>query len=103
MLKGLIAAALLLSATAAEAQTRHNYDYRTGNAYNTHRDQNGATIRGYNSQTGSTWSQRQNNNGSYSGVDSNGNYYSGNNRTGTYINSGTGKICTGTGYSRVCN
>lgn len=75
-----------------------DYDYKTGNNYNTI----GNTTYGSNANTGSTWQQTNNSNGSYNGIDSKGNYYNGDNKTGYYHNSGTGKTCTGKGANRVC-
>ena len=103
MLKFVLISAGVLIASSAFAQTRSYYDWQSGNSYSVHRNSNGATINGYNTRTGSMWNQRQNSNGTYSGMDAQGNHYSGNNRTGSYYNYGTGKMCTGTGYARVCN
>lgn len=96
------AVALTLSASAASAQGRH-YDWRTGNSYSTYSDSQGTTLHGFNSRTGSQWRIRQNNDGSYNGWDANGNYFSGDHRSGSYYNLGTGTVCVGKGYARVCN
>ena len=93
---------IFLSATNAMASCYTKFDYSSGNSYTVCQNQNNTTIRGYNSQTGSMWSQNQNSNGTYSGTDSNGNYYTGNNKTGSYTNFGTGKTCFGTGALRTC-
>ena len=91
----------LLSANSfASCYTK--YDYATGNSYRVCNNGGSTSIYGNNSRTGSSWSQRQNSNGTYNGTDSNGNYYTGNNNTGTYYNFGTGKSCYGTGAFRTC-
>jgi hypothetical protein len=97
----MILIAPLANSNPAAAQV--SYDWRTGNNYSTTHDSFGSTTNGFNSNTGSVWSQRNNNNGTYSGHDSNGNFYSGNNNNGFYQNFGTGRTCVGQGYARVCN
>ena len=57
-----------------------------GNCYNTY----GNTTRGYNLNSGRTWTQQYNGYGSQ-GYDSRGNYYDYNRRSGTYYNYGTGE------------
>ncbi len=101
MKKSLLVLAAILSMSAfADSYTRH--DYRSGNTYSVNSYGDTTTVRGYNTNTGSTWSQTSNSNGSYSGTDSRGNYYSGNNNTGFYQSS-SGKTCYGKGAYRTCN
>ena len=78
------------------------YDWATGNSYQVCNNGGSTTIRGNNFGTGSSWTQTQNSNGTYSGTDKNGNYYTGNNNTGQYYNYGTGKSCYGKGAFRTC-
>lgn len=85
------------------AHAGYSYDYKSGNSYNTFNNGNSITTNGYNFQTGNSWSQTNNSNGTYRGRDSNGNHYSGDNKTGHYINYGTGKTCYGKGLYRTCN
>ena len=92
---------LFLSSTAFGACTT-KYDYESGNNYTVCDSGDTTTIRGTNLQNGSIWNQTQKKNGTYSGTDGDGNYYTGDNKTGSYYNYGTGKMCTGTGASRIC-
>ena len=87
---------------SANAGCTSKYDWQSGNNYTVCSDSSGTSISGYNAGTGSTWNQRQNRDGSYSGRDAGGNYYTGNNNTGSYYNYGTGKSCYGTGAFRTC-
>ena len=95
--------ASLFSTTSVVAACYTKYDYSTGNNYQICQNNGNTTVRGSNLRTGSTWNQTQRSNGSYSGQDSSGNFYSGNNNTGFYNNLGTGKTCFGTGAFRTCN
>lgn len=79
-----------------------NCDYK-GNCYYTYEYGNQTTVRGYNSNTGSIWNATIDQNGNMKGYDSNNNYWQYNQGTGTYYNYGTGKMCTGRGYARICN
>lgn len=93
---------LVLFSVFVYAQSSYKYDYQSGNSYNIHKDSSGTTTQGYNLKTGSTWQQRNNSNGTYSGTDSKGGYYTGDNKTGYYHNSRTGKTCYGKGAARTC-
>lgn len=78
------------------------YDWRSGNRYSWRRNSDGSTtLRGFNAETGSTWRQTIEPNGDQRGVDSRGNYWRYNDRTGYYWNS-DGTICTGRGAARTC-
>lgn len=79
-----------------------SYDARTGSSYNTTHDADGsAHVQGYNSHTGSTWSQTVEPNGDQSGTDSRGNSWRYNEQSGGYQNS-DGHGCAGHGYGRTC-
>lgn len=89
---------------APPAPPRTTYDWRSGNTYTTTPQSDGSTtVRGWNGQTGAQWNTRIDAQGNQRGTDSNGNMWNYNARSGTYINYGTGRMCTGTGYARVCN
>lgn len=96
------AIALALLSTQALAYDETVYDAQTGNRYTIERDQDETRIRGSNYNNGTTWSQTQRSDGSYSGRDSQGNYYHGNNNSGHYTNS-NGVSCFGTGATRTCS
>lgn len=88
----------------AVSASGYEYDWKSGNSYWTQPNQNGgATVRGYNFEEGSSWTTTIDQRGNQSGWDANGNYWQYNNRSGTYLNYGTGKSCYGTGAARVCN
>ena len=93
---------LIFTSTISHAGCTTKYDYKSGNSYTICSNGSGTSINGYNYKNGTTWSQQQNQNGTYSGRDGSGNYYSGDNRTGHYYNYGTGKTCYGTGALRTC-
>ena len=93
---------LFFSTTNVIAACKYKYDYQSGNSYQVCTNSSSTSIWGNNYQTGSSWSQTQNSNGSYYGRDKKGNYYNGNNNTGYYYNSGTGRSCYGTGWARTC-
>lgn len=79
------------------------YDYDTGNSYRTSRQADGTTkVRGTNLNTGSTWDTTIKTNGDMRGTDSNGDIWTYDKSTGSYSNT-NGKICTGTGASRICS
>ncbi|WP_019022929.1 hypothetical protein [Thioalkalivibrio sp. ALE23] len=82
---GLLGAVLFLGAGVASAQT--TYDHTTGNQYNTI----GNTTYGYNPRTGSRWQTTNQGNRSY-GIDSDGNSWSYDRRSGTYSNPGAGEF-----------
>lgn len=81
-----------------------SYDATTGNLYNTHRHADGSSdTYGINAETGSQWNSHTDRRGNSRGTDSDGNMWQHNQDTNTYYNYGTGKMCTGSGYARVCN
>lgn len=85
---------LLISSTA----------FANGNTYRSQKNYDGSiTTRGYNYNTGNNWRTTTKPNGDQRGIDSNGNSWSYNKGSGTYMNYGTGKICTGKGAYRVCS
>lgn len=80
-----------------------HYDWQSGNTYTVQpRPNGGAHVNGFNSQTGSTWSQTIQPDGSASGFDSRGNSWSYDQNTGNYYNFGTGRTCFGKGALRTC-
>lgn len=84
MFRFLIAAAFIAtSISAASAQ----YLGGNGNSYSS----SGNSYRGYNSNTGSTWSSTTSPGGNQSGIDSRGNSWSYNRGSGVYQNYGTGE------------
>jgi hypothetical protein len=98
-----IALALALTASYAFAQSRSVYDWQSGNSYIvTPGIGGGAHIRGFNAGTGSMWSTDIDTRGNMHGFDSNNDYWTYNRGTGTYMNLGTGEMCTGHGYGRIC-
>lgn len=69
------------------------FDYNSGNFYRWQNNDDGETkIYGNNYKTGSTWNTTVEENGDMRGRDSNGNVWNYNDRTGTYINYGTGEM-----------
>lgn len=100
---GLVAAVLMHPVLAQYPSNGNHYDPQTGNRYNVQQFGDQTNIRGYNYNNGSTWNQTQRADGSYSGRDAQGNYYTGNHNTGRYHNYGTGRSCFGQGTTRVCN
>lgn len=80
------------------------YNPYTGNTYTvTPNGGGGATVQGFNTNTGSNWNTTIQSNGNMNGVDAKGNMWDYNRQTGTYMNYGTGTICTGSGYTRTCS
>ena len=70
---------------------------------NTYRHADGSSdTYGINPRTGSQWNIRSDRRGNQSGTDANGNTWNYNRDTNTYFNHGTGEMCTGSGYARVC-
>ena len=94
--------ALIVTSSISHAGCTTKYDYNSGNYYTICPNSSGTSINGYNINNGTTWSQQQNRDGTYSGRDGSGNYYSGDNNTGYYQNYGTGETCFGTGALRYC-
>lgn len=89
--------------TVTTPRSRTTYDWQSGNTYTTRKRYNGDTnVDGFNALTGSAWNTTVKPNGSMNGTDSDFNPWSYDSRTGTYINYGTGKMCVGEGYARVC-
>ena len=83
--------------------TGTSYDWRSGNSYRWRKNYDGSTnVNGSNPATGSTWRTQIKPDGSMRGTDSDFNPWTYNPRTKTYMNYGTGQICTGEGYARVC-
>lgn len=87
-----------------QPRSSNSYDPSTGNMYNTYRHADGSSdTYGNNAQTGSQWRSHSDRRGNQSGTDADGNAWNYNRDTNTYFNYGTGKMCTGSGYARVCN
>ena len=78
------------------------YDYSTGSTYITTPQYNSTEVRGYNYNTGSQWRTTIEKDGDMRGTDAEGNLWQYNKSTKTYINT-NGKICTGSGATRVCS
>lgn len=74
-------------ALAGVAHAGSKYDYKSGNQYSSY----GSTYRGYNYNTGSSWSSSGSRGGSLRGYDSSGNYWQYNRSSGQYYNYGTGE------------
>lgn len=84
-------------------RTGSTYDWQSGNSYSWYRDSLGSTnVNGMNLGTGSMWQTQIRRNGSMTGWDKDLNYWSYDAGTKTYINFGTGTLCVGEGYARVC-
>lgn len=77
------------------------YDWQTGNSYTTTVNGTNTTVRGFNTNTGSTWNSTIDANGNQRGTDSRGNVWQHNKATKTYINS-NGRVCVGEGAARIC-
>lgn len=101
-MKKLFAVASVLAAFSLSAQAEYKYDWKTGNSYNTYKSGDTTYVQGYNTNTGSSWNSKIDSSGNQSGTDSEGNYWQYNSGSKVYTNS-NGTICTGSGYSRVCN
>ena len=92
-----------LALGAANAQSGHAYDWRSGNSYSYNTDLLGNThVRGLNTQNGTNWTTTIRPNGSMNGLDGGGNSWSYNSGTGFYMNYGTGRSCIGKGAYRTC-
>lgn len=100
-MKKMIAALAFVASSAYAYDTDSTYDYQTGNSYTIEHDQDETRVRGNNYGNGTTWTQTQRRDGTYSGIDSRGNYYQGN-QSGYYMNS-DGTICVGNGAARSCS
>ena len=80
-----------------------SYDWQSGNTYFWRRDSSGNTdVNGMNFNTGSMWNTKIKPNGSMTGFDSDMNMWNYDARSKTYMNFGTGTICIGEGFARVC-
>lgn len=86
--------------TSAFAYTK--YDSNTGNSYNVNQYGNQTHVDGYNANTGSQWHTDIDNQGNMRGTDKDGNYWTYNDSTGSYINS-NGTTCIGRGAARTCS
>lgn len=81
----------------------YDYDAQSGNSYSTYEQLDGSTrVNGSNIQNGTMWNSTIDTKGNMRGIDSDGNAWSYDRKTGNYINT-NGKICTGTGATRVCS
>lgn len=86
-------------ALKAKQGSNSSYDYRSGNSYNSYNDGRGnTTVNGFNSRTGSNWTNRIEDDGQQSGTDSKGRYWTYSPQSKTYQRS-DGKFCTGVGTS----
>lgn len=87
-----------------QPRSSSNYDATTGNMTNTQRRSDGSSdTYGANTNNGSQWQSHSDRRGNQSGTDADGNMWNYNRGSNTYFNYGTGKMCTGSGYTRVCN
>lgn len=78
-------------------------DRSSGNVYRvTPQYGGGATVRGNNYETGSTWRTTIQPNGNQRGTDADGNMWSYNPRSGAYMSS-DGTTCIGKGELRTCS
>jgi hypothetical protein len=86
-----------------EPRSGTTYDWTTDNSYAWRRNGDGSTdVDGLNARTGSIWHTRIEKGGSMRGTDSQFNPWTYDAGTKTYMNLGTGRVCTGEGYGRVC-
>lgn len=101
---GFVFAFLLgLATSVALAQSRSVYDWQSGNSYTVTPGFNGgAHIRGFNLNTSSMWNTDIDARGNMRGFDANGDYWTYNRGSKTYMNLGTGRMCIGEGYARTC-
>lgn len=87
-----------------QALPKTTYDYQSGNLYTTSPTYNGGVrVQGSNMNTGAMWNAEIDRKGNQRGTDSSGNYWTYDQGSKTYMNLGTGKMCTGEGYARICN
>jgi len=78
-------------------------DPLSGNTYFWHKDSSGNTqVNGMNLNTGSMWQTEIKRDGSMNGWDKNFNPWTYDSKTKTYMNLGTGTMCIGEGYARIC-
>ena len=79
------------------------YDWQSGNIYSWRTSANGNTdVNGMNLNTGSMWNTTIKPNGSMTGTDGKMNPWTYDAKSKTYMNLGTGQMCIGEGYARVC-
>jgi hypothetical protein len=90
-------------ATTTLPRARTSYSYDDGATYSTQQQIDGSTrVNGYSTRSGAQWNTNIKANGDMTGTDAKGNYWQYNRQTGSYTNT-NGKVCTGTGHSRICN
>lgn len=100
----MLAACLFVLPTSVFAQSGSSYDWQNNNYYTWNSDRGGTTrYQGYNFNNGSMWGGQIDRRGNQRGYDRDGNYWTYDSQSKTYLNFGTGKMCTGTGYGRICN
>ncbi len=91
----------LLAESDNQPTSGTKYDRKTGNRYNWSTDSQGeTTVKGRNTQTGSTWKTVVEQDGDMRGRDADGNSWKYNATTDRYYNSGTGETRTGKGRNR---
>lgn len=102
-MRQIIGAAIPAAALTGPAMAGSAFDPESGNAYRSARAIDGSTtVRGYSFGTGAAWETVIEPDGSMRGVDSAGNVWQYDARTGAYWNS-DGRSCTGKGAARSCN
>jgi hypothetical protein len=86
-----------------ERRSGSSYDFQSGNIYTWRKSDDGTTkVNGTNLNTGSMWNTTIKPNGSMTGWDSKMNPWTYDAKSKTYMNLGTGQMCIGEGYARVC-
>lgn len=98
----IFATALLFAVPAQAACDIYGNCYTVTPNYGYGQQQNSYNVQGFSTRSGQTWNHTVDQQGQR-GFDGDGNYYTYDRNTGNYMNFGTGRICTGTGYARVCN
>ena len=105
-MKKLIALVVIAtSLTAAHAGTYSKYDYNTGNSYNVTRYGKSSSMTGYNSRTGSAWSQNSTTYGNttyQTGRSANGNSWNQTIQRGALGTTYSGTDSRGRSYSTTC-
>jgi hypothetical protein len=85
-------------------KTTNTFDWQSGNSYTTTTKPNGgADVRGMNLNNGSMWNTQIDPKGNQRGTDADGNLWTYDARSKTYMNLSTGKMCMGEGMGRICN
>jgi hypothetical protein len=88
--------------TTPDRRSGATIDPQSGNTYSWYKNYDGSTtVNGSKLQNGSIWNQRIERDGRQSGMDSKGNLWNYDAKTGSYINT-DGTVCVGTGYARTC-